>query len=275
MMDAKLILLYVFITVLLLEACGSRDQTADQTLEKPNTTSIPTQPAEAPHQTIKIVKKLPHDTNAFTQGLLVSGHFFFESTGLNGKSSVRKMDLLTGRILDRRALDPQYFGEGLALVGEHLYQITWLNQKGFVYNSRTLEPVREFKYIGEGWGLASDGNLLYKSNGTHVITVHSPDDFSQLRAISVTLNGRTCDNLNELEWVEGEIWANVWQTDRIVRINPETGVVNAVINCDIIRSENKMTATSDVMNGIAYDAATKQVYVTGKNWQWIFLVSVM
>lgn len=273
-MHAKLILLYVFITVLLIGACGSRDQKVDQIVEKPKSISTPLPSPEAPIQTIKIVKRLPHDTTAFTQGFLVSGTFFFESTGLNGKSSVRKIDVLTGKILDRKGLDSQFFGEGLALVDEQLFQITWLNQRGFVYDKKSLHLIREFTYIGEGWGLASDGTQLYMSNGTNVITVHSPVDFSQLRAFSVTLNGRPCDKLNELEWVEGELWANVWQTDLILRINPETGVVNAVINCEVIRKENTMTITSDVMNGIAYDKLSKQIYVTGKNWPWIFLVSV-
>ncbi|MBI2794966.1 MAG: glutaminyl-peptide cyclotransferase [Ignavibacteria bacterium] len=274
-MHAKLILLYVFITVLLIAACGFRDQRVDQVVEKPKSKSAHLSSPEALIQTIKIVKRLPHDTNAFTQGLLVAGAFFYESTGLNGKSSVRKVDMLTGKILDRKGLDPQFFGEGLAMVDDQLFQITWLNQQGFVYDRKSLNLVREFTYIGEGWGLASDGTQLYKSNGTHVITVHSPVDFSQLRAFSVTLNGRPCDKLNELEWVEGELWANVWQTDRIVRINPKTGVVNAVINCEVIRKENKLTMTSDVLNGIAYDKLSKQVYVTGKNWPWIFLVSVI
>lgn len=274
-MPTKIFLIHFLAAVLLIAACGSKDQNTDQFQKKQLPESKLQSTPSALVQKIKIVKQIPHDTNAFTQGLLVSGGYLYESTGLNGKSSVRRIDILTGKVLDRRGLDAQYFGEGLAVVDNYLFQITWLNQRGFVYDIKTLKSIREFKYVGEGWGLTSDGSVLFKSNGTHVITVHNPDDFSQIRALSVTLNGKMCDKLNELEWVDGELWANVWQTEQIVRIDPETGVVSAVIDCSEVIASSNQGSTADVMNGIAYDSVNKNIYITGKNWRWMYLIELL
>jgi glutaminyl-peptide cyclotransferase len=258
----------------LLVACGSKDATVVQDQKQQIIEDKSSSVVTAKTQTFNVVGRTPHDTTAFTQGLLVAHGMFYESTGLNGRSSIRKVEIKSGKIIDRTGLDPQYFAEGLALLAGKLYQLTWLNQKVFIYDAASLTKTSEFSYMGEGWGLATDGTVLYMSNGTDVITVHDPSDFHQTRAISVQLNGHPCGRLNELEWVEGELWANVWQTESIVRIDVATGMVVAVIDCSGIYPLAERNQTSEVMNGIAYDADRKAVYVTGKNWPWVYQIEV-
>jgi len=259
--------------LLLLLSCGSKDVTP--TVEKPVSTPMPAaEPPSATTQTFTVVERFPHDTTAFTQGLVWKNGFLYESTGLNGRSSVRKVELKTGKVVDRTGLDPIYFAEGLAVIGDKLYQITWLNQRGFVYDIATLTKRSEFSYMGEGWGLASDGTVLYKSNGTDVITVHDKTDFKVMRTLNVVLNGKPCGKLNELEWVDGELWANVWQSDVIVRIDPNSGIVKSMIDCTGLLGQMERNGTADVQNGIAYDAEKKAIYVTGKNWPWLYQIQV-
>jgi len=222
----------------------------------------------------RVVRTLPHDRAAFTQGLVVYDGHFLESTGQNGQSSIRIVDISTGKVLKRQPLEGMYFGEGMVVLNGNAYMLTWLNQHGFIFDAKTLKQKGTFRYSGEGWGLTSDGVHLYMSNGSSNITVLDAKDFNVLQTISVTLNGSPQSKLNELEWIEGEIWANVWRSDNIVRIDPTTGKIKGVINMQGLLSPTEQEYQTDVLNGIAYDAATKSLYVTGKNWPHVYEVVV-
>lgn len=218
----------------------------------------------------RVVRTLPHDQTAFTQGLVVHNGKFVESTGQNGKSTIRIVDISSGKVLKQHALEAMYFGEGMAVIGSNAYMLTWLNQQGFVFDTKTLKQKGTFRYSGEGWGLTSDGTYLYMSNGSNTITVLDPKDFSIVRTIRATLNGSPQNQLNELEWIEGEIWANVWRSDAIVRIDPATGKVEGVLNLQGLLPAAERQYDTDVLNGIAYDVQSKSLYVTGKNWPHVY-----
>jgi glutaminyl-peptide cyclotransferase len=222
----------------------------------------------------RLIRKVPHDTTAFTQGLTVHEGAFLESTGLTGRSGIRRVEIATGKVIARNDYTFQYFGEGLCVLGNEIYAVTWLNQTGFVLDAATLKQKRTFSYMGEGWGLTTDGTSLYMSNGTSQISRRNPADFQQIGVIDVTLDGRPLHDLNELEWIEGEIWANVWKREQIVRIDPATGVVQAVVDLSGILPIPERPMNADVLNGIAYDPATKALYVTGKNWPWVYQIEV-
>lgn len=227
-----------------------------------------------PIRTAHVVATYPHDERAFTQGLQFHQGQLLESVGLNGSSALRLVDLVTGKELRRVPLGDEYFAEGLALVGDRIYQLTWLNQRCFIYDAYSFKRIDSTPYLGEGWGLTTDGTLLYMSNGTNMITVRNPNDFSILRVISVTQHGSAQSSLNELEWINGRIWANVWKTDSFVCINPETGVVEEVVDLSSVYPLANRPPTADVMNGIAYDSTTSAIYVTGKHWPYLFQVEV-
>lgn len=239
-------------------------------------TSTPTPTAEQSVRTysFRVVTTIPHDTNAFTQGLDVYKGVFIESTGQNGKSSIRRVNMRTGAVIKLEPLEAQYFGEGVTVLNDTAYMLTWLNQRGFVYDPVSLRRIREFRYAGEGWGITNDGTHLITSNGSNVLTVMDPATSGIVRSIPVTMQGSVVGQLNEIEWVEGEIWANVWQTMRILRIDPKTGRVNGIIDCTGIIPPSEQRPTMDVFNGIAYDEETKAIYVTGKNWPKIFQIEL-
>ncbi len=199
---------------------------------------------------------------------------FLETTGLNGKSSIRRVNMRTGVVIKREPLDAVYFGEGVTVLNDTAYMLTWLNQRGLVYDPATLRQIREFRYAGEGWGITNDGKHLIMSNGTNVLTVIDPATSSIVRSISVSMQGSVVGQLNELEWIDGEIWANIWGTMRIVRIDPVTGNVVGVIDCTGILPDAERTESMDVFNGIAYDPSTKAIYVTGKNWPKVFQIEL-
>jgi glutaminyl-peptide cyclotransferase len=222
--------------------------------------------------TYEIVNAFPHDRGAFTQGLVYLDGFFLESTGLNGESSLRKTDLKTGRIAKEVKLPEQYFAEGLALLAGKLFQLTWRNQKAFVYDPGDFKLEREFTYAGEGWGLTTDGVSLIMSDGTSQIRFLDPATFAERRRINVRLNARPVDRLNELEYVKGAILANVWGSDDVVRIDPATGRVTAVIDFSGLLSAQDRDENTEVLNGIAYDATGDRLFVTGKRWPKIFEV---
>lgn len=233
----------------------------------------------APEQSVRtysfrVVATIPHDTSAFTQGLDVYKGVFIESTGQNGQSSIRRVNMRTGVVIKREPLDAQYFGEGVTVLNDTAYMLTWLNQRGFVYDPVTLRKIREFRYAGEGWGITSDGTNLIMSNGSNVLTVMDPGTASIVRSIPVSLQGSVVGQLNEIEWVEGEIWANVWQTMTILRIDPTTGAVVGIIDCTGIVPPSEQRPTMDVFNGIAYDEETKAIYVTGKNWPKVYQIEL-
>ncbi len=221
---------------------------------------------------IKVLAVHPHDPVAFTQGLVWDGGVLYESTGLYGRSSLRRVEPMTGEVLERRMVDPNLFGEGLARVGGKLLQLTWKAGIALVYDVGTLEQIDEYGFNGEGWGLAYDGQRLMMSDGSHRLTVRDPEDFRWLETIEVRLAGSPVPNLNELEFAEGDLYANVWGDERIVRIDPFSGAVTATIDAsDLLLPEEK--ARVDVLNGIAYDPVSRSFWLTGKFWPKIFQVS--
>ncbi len=222
----------------------------------------------------EVINIYPHDPNAFTQGLLWHEGYLYESTGLYDQSTLRRVDLPTGKILQSIRLPSELFGEGLAAVGERLVQLTWESKLGFVYNLDSFALLRRFTYDTEGWGLTYDGKMLILSDGSSNLTYLDPVTFSPVRKLAVTMNGRPIGNLNELEFIEGKIWSNVWQTDSILCIDPGTGHVNSYLNLRGLLPDKMRTGREDVLNGIAYDARMKRIFVTGKLWPRIFEIRI-
>lgn len=232
--------------------------------------------ASAPVYSYKVIARHPHDPQAFTQGLIWKDGHLYESTGLNGRSSVRKVELDSGRVLQRTALPPEVFGEGLTDRGEQLLVLSWTNGAGYVLNRADFSFAGIFKYEGEGWGLTRSADTLYMSDGTAQIRLLDPATLRERSRIQVSDHGRAIDQLNELEWVKGEIYANVWQTDKIARIDPKTGNVRAWIDLTgLLREHGTSTRGADVLNGIAYDAAGDRLFVTGKLWPDLFQIELV
>lgn len=219
-----------------------------------------------------VVSVLPHDPRAFTQGLVFLDGLFLESTGLNGESTLRRVDLKSGRVLQQIEVSPQYFAEGLALLGNRLFQLTWQNHKAFVYDLESFQLQREFTYEGEGWGLTTDGQWLILSDGTAEIRFLDPTTFEVKRRFRVEFNARPLERLNELEYVKGEIFANLWGADYVARIDPATGRVLGMIDFSGLLSPQDRAPNTDVLNGIAYDAKADRLFVTGKRWPKLFEV---
>lgn len=229
----------------------------------------------APEYTFKVIHIFPHDPNAFTQGLAYRDGFLYESTGLNGRSSIRKVRLETGEVIQRVDLAPEFFSEGLALFKNEVLQLTWKSQTGFVYGISDFRKLRQFSYSGEGWGLASNGSELLMSDGSSELRVLDPATFAEKRRIKVHDGSLPVTELNELEFVEGEIYANVWQTDRITRIDPRSGRVTGWIELAGILSPMYRRDNNAVLNGIAYDSQHKRLFVTGKLWPSLFEIRVV
>ena len=225
--------------------------------------------------TYRLIHTYPHDPQAFTQGLVfVDGHLY-ESTGLPGRSSVRMVDLATGKVLQKYDLPAQYFGEGLTDWDSRLIQLTWQAHEGFVYDRFSFSQLRSFPYAGEGWGLTHDKTQLIMSDGTSYLRFLNPATFKETKRIRVTdESGHPVDQLNELEFVSGEIYANVWQTDEIVRISPRTGKILGRIDLTGIIDKRELSDPAAVLNGIAYDAATGRLFVTGKLWPKLFEIQI-
>ncbi len=237
-------------------------------------TSAAQAPAAGP-AAYQIVHVYPHDSQAFTQGLIfVDGHLY-ESTGLNGRSSLRMEDLSTGRVLQHYDLPAQYFGEGVTEWGSTLVQLTWTSHTGFVYDRFSFTLLRTFHYAGEGWGLTHDDKQLIMSDGTPYIRFLNPKSFRETRRIRVIDEaGHPVQNLNELEYIHGEIYANVWETDRIARISPRTGRVLGWIDLSGIIDQGELGSSDAVLNGIAYDSTGARLFVTGKLWPKLFEIKV-
>jgi len=230
--------------------------------------------SQAPVHTYRIVRTYPHDRNAFTQGLFYLDGFLYESTGLEGRSSVRKVELASGKVLQEYRLPSQYFGEGLTHWKSSLLQLTWKHNAGFVYDLTTFKLTGSFSYAGEGWGLAHDGVRLIMSDGSSALRFLDPDSRKETGRMTVRDRGRPVDNLNELEYVRGEIYANVWQTDRIARISPKTGEVTGWVDLSRLLSASE-AASADVLNGIAYDSSGDRLFVTGKLWPKLFEIRIV
>jgi glutaminyl-peptide cyclotransferase len=232
--------------------------------------------AAAPVYGYKIVHAYPHDPDAFTEGLFYLDGFLYESTGLEGHSFVRKVKLETGEVLQQRPIDPRLFGEGIVAWQGRLVELTWRNQIGFVYDLKSFTPQSSFTYPGEGWALTQDGRRLIMDDGTPDIRFLDPVTLRQTGKLTVTDNGQPVFNLNELEWVKGEIWANIWQTNRIARIDPKSGHVLGWIdltNMAIVEG-SKGAKPIDVLNGIAYDAQHDRIFVTGKLWPDLYEINL-
>ena len=219
-----------------------------------------------------VVRSYPHDPTAFTQGLQYVDGVLYEGTGLNGRSSIRRVNLDTGSVLKQHSIGTEYFGEGITVFGSDLYELTWQSGIAFVYDRNTFAPKKSFRYSGEGWGLTHDGTNLIMSDGTEFLRFLDPATFAERRRVRVTAVGQAVKNLNELEYVKGEIFANVWMTDYIARIDPATGRINAYIDLRGLMPAND--SSRDVLNGIAYDATGDRLFVTGKLWPRLFEITL-
>lgn len=222
----------------------------------------------------KLVATYPHDASAFTEGLFVHDGALYESTGLEGQSDIRKVRLKDGKVIQRRTLGTRYFGEGIVNWGDRIISLTWRHGQGFVWNLKDFAPVGSFRYDGEGWGMTQDGRSLIMSDGTAQLRFLDPVKLTEQRRITVTWNGRAVERLNELEYVRGEIWANIWYETKIARIDPATGAVIDWIDIGALRKAAGVSDTEAVANGIAYDAGKDRIFVTGKNWPKLFEIRV-
>ncbi len=229
---------------------------------------------QAPAVSANLVREYPHDTAAFTQGLVYHDGHFYESTGRTGRSTLRQVEMATGKVLRLHDVPDQHFAEGLALFNGQLYQLTWQDRVGFIYNPADFRQVGSFPYEGEGWGLTSDGQSLILSDGSNQLRFISPGSNTVRRTLNVMDGTTYVNDLNELEWVKGEIWANVWHTDRIARIDPQTGRVKGWVELTGLMDPSRLVDKESVANGIAYDAATDRLWVTGKLWPALFEISV-
>lgn len=264
----------VVAAAMVLGACGADSESTDTADGRPptdptGTTEVSTPPVEA--LTVEVLNEYPHDPEAFTQGLLLHDDQLYESTGNYGQSTLRVVEPDTGEVLEQHDLPVEYFAEGLALVDDRLIQLTWREHTAFEYRLDGLEPTGEFEYDTEGWGLCYDGERLVMSDGTSTLYFRDAETFEVLATVEVTMEGEPVERINELECVDGEIWANIWQTDRIIRIDPSSGAVGAVVDAAGLLSEEQL-ASADVLNGIAYDEQGEVFLITGKWWPTLFEV---
>ncbi len=227
-------------------------------------------PAPKKEYKIKIIRTWQHDNEAFTQGLIYHKGFLYESTGLNGKSSLRKIDPKSGKILKNIKITDKYFSEGITIYDNKIYMLTWLNRTCFVYDLNTFNLLNEFSYYGEGWGLTTQNDKLLMSDGKNVIRVLNPDNFTLDKVINVLDENSPVQNINELELVGDILYANIWQSDKIAMIDISTGKVINYLDMSMLRDMLPSTDGIDVLNGIAYNNDTKTFYATGKNWSLFF-----
>jgi glutamine cyclotransferase len=236
----------------------------------------PAVPAGIPTYTYQVVHTYPHDPDAFTEGLFFDSGFLYESTGLEGHSAIRKERLETGEVVEKRDLVSTYFGEGIVRWKDRLIQLTYKTEIGFVYNFNTFELEKSFDYKGEGWALTHDGKRLIMSDGSPELRFLDPETLKETGRVTVTSQGQPVKNVNELEWIKGEIFANIWQTETIARIDPKTGAVTGWIDMTGLLSPADRAGTqAEVLNGIAYDAKTDRIFVTGKNWPKLYEIRVV
>lgn len=273
----------IFFTLLLSLSCNDEPARSDMnlTVNTINTNSAKSS-SNVPVYTYDIVKTYPHDAKAFTQGLIFHDGFLYEGTG--GKrargddfySSLRKVEVETGKVLQKYDLADSFFGEGITILNDKIYQVTWQEQTGFIYDLNDFKLLKEFRYSGEGWGLTNDGTNLIMSDGTHIIRFINPETFETVRTIVVNdEKGKPVMEINELEYIKGEIWANIWQESWIIRIDPASGKLLGRIDLTkLADGEMKKDRAADVLNGIAYDAQNDRIFVTGKKWRQLFEIKV-
>jgi glutaminyl-peptide cyclotransferase len=226
--------------------------------------------------TYRVVNVYPHDQGAFTQGLIVRDGKFLEGTGQEGQSDLRRVEVETGKVLESHPLDAQYFGEGITELNGKIYQLTWKNGTGFIYDAATLAPQGQFQYSTEGWGMTHDGQRLIVSDGTPTIQFWDPATLQPTGGLYVSMFGLPISQINELEYFDDAIWANVWQTNLVVRIDPKTGLVTGVVDfTGLLDYAPPAQEPTDVLNGIAYDEATGRLFVTGKWWPAVFQIELV
>ncbi|NKB33983.1 MAG: glutaminyl-peptide cyclotransferase [Pseudomonadales bacterium] len=231
---------------------------------------------DAPEQlSYRIVNTYPHDINAFTQGLIYHEGYLFEGTGKNGLSSLSKINLEDNEVLQTTRLNRRYFGEGIEVVDDRIFQLTWTSNMVFVWDKNNFEQLGTHYNATQGWGLAYDGEHLILSDGTSTLQFMDTENFAPQRKVTVTFNGNPLSNVNELEYINGEVWANIWQTDFIVRINPEDGVVTSVIDLTGLSNETQLGSREAVLNGIAWDEVNERLFVTGKHWANLFEIEIV
>lgn len=236
--------------------------------------AVPAAGQTIPIEQAKVVARYPHDPRAFTEGLLYHDGALYEATGEPGRSSIRKVDLATGKVLQKVDIAPPTFGEGIAIWNDEIVSLTWKQQTGWRWDLKSFRKLGEFHYPGEGWALTSDGTHLLMTDGSDQIRVLDPNTMKEERRISVTADGRPLKNVNELEWVDGEILANVWMTNVIARIDPVSGKVTGWIDLSALTAEIDPGNPDDVPNGIAWDAKAKRLFVTGKDWPTLFEIKL-
>ncbi len=236
--------------------------------------SAPINAAAPKRYTVKVEETFIHDTHSYTQGLFFCKGQLYESAGQYGESTIRKVDLKTGKVQKRQDLDHRYFAEGSCIINGRMYVLTWREKTCFVYDPDTFVKLGSYRYNTEGWGLTTDGKSLIMSDGSDKIYFRDPKNFSVTGEISVTVNGKPLNYLNELEYINGEIWANVYCADQIVIINPENGVVKAVVDCTDLLPRTLRKPETDVLNGIAYNPDDGAIYLTGKYWPRLYRISL-
>ena len=256
--------LFAIVACLAVISCGSQTKRLEGALEV----------VQPEFYTFRVKNVYPHSTESYTQGLQYVDGVMWEGTGEWGESKLQKIDLASGAVETLVSLPRSEFGEGITVLGDKVYQLTWTNGVAHVYNLQG-KKMKDFRYAGEGWGLTTDGESLYMSNGTSDIYKLNPETFKRERKITVTLRGEVVDFINELEWIDGKIWANVYTTDYIMIINPQTGAVEGVVDCANLLPESDYSEKTDVLNGIAYDGVGKRIFLTGKRWNKLFEVEII
>ena len=222
-----------------------------------------------------ILNTYPHNIDSFTQGLVYHEGFLFEGTGKNGQSNLSKINLADGEVLMNKSMSQRYFGEGIEIVDDKIYQLTWQSHLVFVHDKTTFESKGSHYNATQGWGLAYDGSHLILSDGTATLQFMDPETFAPVRKVEVQLDGNAINQLNELEYINGEVWANVWQTDFILRIDPESGEVNSIVDLTGLSGQTQLGSSEAVLNGIAWDAEAKRLFVTGKHWANLFEIELV
>lgn len=256
-------LLFLLLVLPMACGCGRKGRTVQLDLKEPT------------HYTYRVVAEYAHSREAYTQGLHYTDGLLWEGTGEYGHSLLKTTDLTTGREEILHRLPEGEFGEGITMLGDTIYQLTWTENVCHLYSRSSGRKIRDFRYAGEGWGLTTDGRELYFSNGTPTIYRIDPKTFARRGSMAVTLRGEPINYINELEWIDGRLWANVYLTDEILMINPRSGVVEGILNLAGILSEAEREPMTDVLNGIAYDKATGRIFITGKKWPKIYQIELI
>jgi len=264
-----------FITATVFSAEMGRHSSSEATAPTVTNSTLPATSYPAPLLGYRIVNTYPHDPRAFTQGLVFADGVLYEGTGLRGQSGLRKVDLKTGNILRVRQLSAHFFGEGITIYGNRVLQLTWRAKVGFVYDRQTFQLLETFNYPTEGWGITHDGRSLIMSDGTSTLYFLDPQTFQEVDRLKVHTRDGPVSRLNELEYVKGEIYANVWKTDRIAKISPETGEVVGWIDLEGLLKPEDHNSRIDVLNGIAYDVKNDRLFVTGKLWPKLFEIELV